>query len=94
MKSFKIYTPITKEKQMKLMNHKYLSDKKYIGEQFSYNDVIQSCTGTGKTTAIAEHISKYIKNKPYKILSIINRITLGDQYVKSFSWQRYTSFHI
>ena len=24
---FKTYTPITKEKQMKLMNHKYLSDK-------------------------------------------------------------------
>ena len=70
---FKTYTPITKEKQMKLMNHKYLSDKKYIGEQFAYNDlinnysiVIQSCTGTGKTTAIAEHISKYIKNKPFK----------------------------
>ena len=88
---FKTYTPITKEKQMKLMNHKYLSDKKYIGEQFSYNDlinnnsiVIQSCTGTGKTTAIAEHNSKYIKNKPFKILSIISRITLGDQHVKSF----------
>ena len=68
---FKIYTPITKEKQMKQMNHKYLSDKKYTGDQLSYTDfvdnismVIQSCTGTGKISAIAEHISRYIKNKP------------------------------
>ena len=40
--------------------------------------------GTEKTTAIAEHISKYLKIKPYKILSIISCITLGDQHVKSF----------
>jgi len=26
---------------MKQMNHKYLSDNKYLGKQFSYNDLIK-----------------------------------------------------
>ena len=78
---FKTYTPITKEKQMKLMNHKYLSDKKYIGEQFSYNDsindnsiVIQSCTGTGKQPQlpnISANISK-ISNLKYYLLLVVS----------------------
>ena len=53
---------------------------------YTNNDtiIIQSCTGTGKTTAVAEHCRNYLKDNKCNILSIISRITLGDQHVKSF----------
>ena len=88
---FKIYTPIIKERKMKAMNNKYLYDKN-TKDNFNLIDysnnktiIIQSCTGTGKTTAVAEHTSNYIKDKKLNILSIISRITLGDQHIKSFN---------
>ena len=91
-KLFKSYIPIIEQRKMKQMDNKFLYDKNYTGEQLTYKDfkanktiIIQSCTGTGKTTAVAEHLSKYIINTQYKLLSIISRITLGDQHVKSFS---------
>jgi hypothetical protein len=89
---FKIYVPIIEQKEMKQMNHKYLYDTEYKEAQFKLSDyrtnktiIIQSCTGTGKTTAVAEHTSQYITNTDYKVLSIISRITLGDQHIKSFN---------
>ena len=53
----------------------------------SKTTVIQSCTGTGKTTAIAKHMKEYISNDDtnvYKVLSIIDKITLGAQHLESF----------
>ena len=88
---FKIYTPIIEQKQMKEINNIYLYDKN-SDEKFTFQDyqnktiIIQSCTGTGKTTAVAEHTSKYLEtNKDLNVLSIISRITLGDQHIKSFN---------
>ena len=49
--------------------------------------VIQSGTGTGKTTAIAKHMKQYISNDDtnvFKVLSIIDKITLGGQHLESF----------
>ena len=93
-KLYKSYFPISIErKQMKQMNNKYLYDKEDPNDKFTYEDfsdnktvIIQSCTGTGKTTAVADHCRTYLESKPdLNILSIISRITLGDQHVKSFN---------
>ncbi len=52
----------------KIMNSHRVFDKMNINDnQFTFNDylnhntiVIQSCTGTGKTTAVAKHIKEYL----------------------------------
>ena len=50
---------------------------------FRANDtiVIESCTGTGKTTAIAGHMGQ---EDGCKFLSIVTRTSLADQHCKSF----------
>ena len=42
--------------------------------------IIQSCTGAGKTTAIAKHMTQEQGN----FLSIVTRTSLADQHCKSF----------
>ena len=51
-------------------------------EAFQNNEtiIIQSCTGTGKTTAIAKHMAQ----DQGKFLSIVTRTSLADQHCKSF----------
>jgi hypothetical protein len=51
-------------------------------ETFSAHEtiVIESCTGTGKTTAIAKHMTQEQGN----FLSILTRARLADQHCKSF----------
>ena len=49
--------------------------------------IIQSCNGTGKTTMVAKHFTQYIKQtktQHIKLLSIIDKITLSHQHLKSF----------
>ena len=56
-------------------------------DQFKNNETsnIKSCTGTGKTTAIAKHMEAYMKENPHaKLLSITTRTSLCDQHVLSF----------
>ena len=50
------------------MNHKYLYDKDFKETTFSYElfsnyntIILKGCTGTGKTTAVATHIKKYMQ---------------------------------
>ena len=74
-------------------NPVYVNDYR-VTNIFNYDDfkqtrtaVIQSCTGTGKTTAIAKHMKEYLSNDDtnvYKVLSIIDKITLGTQHLESF----------
>jgi hypothetical protein len=89
----KSYTPITTNiLNIKKMNNYRVFDDEYCGEQFTYDDfinnkiiIIQSTTGTGKTTAMAIHSAEYLKLNPqYKILSIIDRVILANQHIKSF----------
>jgi hypothetical protein len=56
--------------------------------------IVKACCGTGKTTAVAEHVKKYMTenvkkymdaNPGTKFLSIVDRETLADQHAKSFS---------
>ena len=65
-----------------------------VSNIYTYDDfketktaIIQSCTGTGKTTAIAKHMKEYISHDDtniYKLLSIFNLKTLGAQHYKTF----------
>ena len=88
--SYKPYTPITTNiiniKKIK-MNNVYVFDENYNNEQLTkkifdeYSTVIiESTTGTGKTTAIAEHL----KASTNKIISIIPRISLANQHKDTF----------
>ena len=76
------------------MNNKYIYDINYNLEQVkpeyfkNYNSIIiESGTGTGKTSNTAKHVKNIIdddnENK-YKILSIISRKTLAEQHIESF----------
>jgi len=73
-------------KPNKTMKSKYLSNiLTYDDIRLNDNIIIESCTGTGKTTAISKYLEQYTKKNPkYKILSIIDRVTLADQHIKSF----------
>jgi hypothetical protein len=84
---FKQYTPITKDisaiKQI-------LFNKPFVSEGLSYKTfeehdtiIIKSCTGTGKTTAVAQHAAKFMSSAS-KLLSITTRTSLSDQHEKSF----------
>ena len=46
--------------------------------------IIKSCTGAGKTTAIAQHMENH-KEANTKFLSITTRTSLADQHEKSFT---------
>ncbi len=47
---------------------------------------MKACCGTGKTTAVAQHVKKYMDANPgTKFLSIVDRESLADQHAKSFS---------
>ena len=77
-------------------NHKYVYDSSYNDVQYDYNIfekydtvILKACCGTGKTTAVAEHVNKYIEkymhtNPGTKFLSIVDRVSLADQHMKSF----------
>jgi hypothetical protein len=92
----KTYTPLTTNNlNIKHMNNYRVFDETYPNDQFTYDDfvnnkfiIIQSTTGTGKTTAMAIHSAEYLKSNPqYKILSIIDRVIMANQHIKSFSDQ-------
>ena len=97
VETYKKYEPIknTDLSQLtrKTMNHKFVFDKEASTETLNYeifntysSIIIKSCTGTGKTTAIATHAKKYIKRNPNtRILTITTRTTLSDQHQLSFS---------
>ena len=59
---------------------------------FSYEDfvnhdtiIIKSCTGTGKTTATANHYKRLTEtSKDLRFLSIVDKISLSEEHVKAF----------
>ena len=63
-----------------LINERYLNIKNYIE---SYDCmIVKSDTGTGKTTSTAKYFNS-LKN--LRIISIVSRVSLGEQQVKTFS---------
>ena len=89
MKKLKLNeTDIKKE-----INNKYLytTDSDGGDNILNYNNfcdnetiIIESTTGTGKTTTIASHLYEYTKNNNLKFLSITPREILTEQHVESF----------
>lgn len=90
--SYKPYHPIISDisniTQLN-MHSKYIFDKNYEGEQLTseifdrYDTIIiKSTTGTGKTTAIAEHCCNLKNNE--LIISIIDRVALANQQKDTF----------
>jgi hypothetical protein len=73
-------------------NNKFVFDSNYKELQYDYKlfkkydtTILKSSPGSGKTTAVAAHISKYMKENPeIKFLSIVDRITLAQQHSISF----------
>jgi hypothetical protein len=93
----KQFNPIETYKEFKQITQDYNAEyvnKQYVNEFLTYEDlknnktiIIKSCTGSGKTTAINERITEYIskqKHNFYKVLSIVDLITLSKQHLKSF----------
>ena len=62
IESYKEFHPITKRIETNKFNNQYVSNI-YTYDDFKNNNtaIIQSCTGTGKTTMVAKHLTKYIK---------------------------------
>ena len=66
----------------KNLNSKYVFDEnEHINNTFSYSDftdndiiILQSCTGTGKTTAISSHIKTHFEEQPDSKLLCITPI--------------------
>ena len=93
----KQFNPIETYKEFKQLTQDYNSEnvnKQYVNEFLTYEDlknnktiIIKSSTGSGKTTAINETITEYISKQKYnfyKMLSIVDLITLSKQHLKSF----------
>ena len=74
------------------MNHRHVYDERATGKTFDYElfrrhstVVLRSCTGTGKTTAVAKHMGRYMVEHPKaRLLSVTTRTTLCDQHALSF----------
>ena len=68
-------------KQFKPLEYNYNpinANNKYVTNIFNYEDfkqtkttVIQSCTGTGKTTAIAKHLKEYISHEDTNVYKLL-----------------------
>lgn len=95
-KTIKPYEPlqnINKFTNVINMSNNYIYDDKFKGEQFDENTfnkydsiIIKSTTGTGKTSNTAKHINTFLnKNIGFKVLSIVNLISLADQQEKTFN---------
>ena len=86
---YKPYEPLTQQLKEYInieANTNYISNC-FTYEQLYNNDIIliQSCTGTGKTTAITKNLKSYLDNdENMQIISIVSKISLNDQHKKSF----------
>jgi hypothetical protein len=75
-----------------MFNQKYVYDSNCDSKQFKYKYfkgydtiVLKSTTGTGKTSAVAQHVEKYMsENVDSKFLTITARQSLSDQHQESF----------
>ena len=77
----------------KTINNKFLftaggdDDNMFSFEDFMQHDtiIIKSCTGTGKTTATANHYKRLTEtSKEFRFLSIVDKISLSEEHVKTF----------
>jgi hypothetical protein len=87
---YKPYVQLTKNIECENI----IFNNNFVSESFSYDHLInnetiilKSCTGTGKTTAMANHLEKYVidnYDENYKLITIVAKVSLCDQHIKSF----------
>ena len=85
--NYKKFEPLTQQ------HNAIHKTNKYVNEILSYSEfkenqtiILKSCTGTGKTTAIAQYCKAYIlENENIKVLSLSDKITLGNQHTETFN---------
>ena len=73
-------------------DNKFVFDSNYKETQYNYKlfnkydtTILKSCPGSGKTTAVAAHVKKYMDEHPEaKFLSIVDRVTLAQQHALNF----------
>lgn len=92
IESYKPYRPFTvnfHDFHFKEFKREYVSDGLTFKEfQENSTIIMESCTGTGKTTATARYFKQlHDENGDLRILSLVNKISLADQHVKSFKEQ-------
>lgn len=90
IKRYKPNEPLIKQTNIQYI----MGEAEYIDELFTYdtflnNDtiLINSCTGTGKTTSLKTHLIKYLKdatNKHTKIITLTALMSLSDQHEMTF----------
>ena len=89
IQKYKHYEPITQAINFtkKNINEQYLNNKLKIETFEKYESIIiQSTTGTGKTTITSEVVEKLLaQNKNFKFISIVARRTLAMQHLKNFN---------
>jgi hypothetical protein len=94
IESYKPFQPLTvhsDDVKLKEFHHAYVSDGLSFQELHENSTiVIESCTGTGKTTATAKHCKELLGQKGHlRVLSLVNKISLADQHVTSFNEQAF-----
>lgn len=60
---------------------KFVDVGQYIGDNKTL--ILKADTGLGKTTSTA----RYVANQPHQVISIVSRVSMAGQHVKSFSQQ-------
>jgi len=90
----KTFEPITtdiKEMNRLKMCNMHVFNEHYKGKQLKYKHyktyetvIVQSDTGTGKTTAVAMHAKRYAEETKSKFLTITDKVSMSDQHVLSF----------
>ena len=86
---YKIYNPITNNN---FYDNTKTDNNEHVSNIWNYEDflnnaihIIKSTTGTGKTTATAQHVEKYIKERlNMKFLTLTARQTLSQQHKQNF----------
>ena len=74
------------------MKHCYVYDENNKGKTFNYDlfrnhetIIINSSTGTGKTTTTSKHCRTYTTEKPViNLFTITDKVTWSDQHFESF----------
>ena len=79
--------------ERKIIHNKFLftaggdGDNMFSFDDFIHHDtiIIKSCTGTGKTTAVANHYKRLTDSSTdYRFLSIVDKISLSEEHIKAF----------
>ena len=89
-KFFKFHKTDDEIKELNVNNDAIQIDQQYVNishTEFDKNDtiVIQSKTGTGKTTCVSRLMDFHLKMNPqYSLLNIVNLISLANQQVSTF----------